>query len=224
MDSSATLTTHHHHPNPLPEQQNSARKHHPLPPPPSSRRTPSFSSSSSSFSPYNSSSSLESVLYFAGDDDDPCPYSPLRFSGGVPFSWEHLPGIPKKQPCFKKKLIHQESSMKLLPLPPPTNNSTTGITTSSYNYSKKNSLQSIFQGDPFLAAMVECSKGDDHDQEEKMNSVAETKPSGTVTILEEGQEEDLITTTIKFPEVSVIVSDSSIFIHHAKMLLRFLSL
>ncbi|KAI9124658.1 hypothetical protein K1719_004580 [Acacia pycnantha] len=167
MDSSATLTTHHHHPKPLPKHLDSARKQ--PPPPRSCRRTPSFSSSSSSYSPYNSSSSLESVLYCGGADDndgDPSPYSPLRFSGGcgVPFSWEHLPGIPKKQTSFKKKLhnIHQESSMELLPLPPPTNNNNN--TTSSYNYKKKKKKNSL-ERDPFFAAMVECSKGDEEEED-----------------------------------------------------------
>ncbi|XP_054786922.1 uncharacterized protein LOC129293144 [Prosopis cineraria] len=154
MDSSATL----------PKQLHAARKHPPPPQQQWSRRTPSFSSSSSSFSPYNSSSSLESLFAGADDVDEPSPYSPLRFSG-VPFSWELLPGIPKKQTCFRKKLI-QESSMKLLPLPPPTN-------TSSYNFKKKNSLPSIFQRDPFFAAMVECSKGgDDHEEEDHDHQVS----------------------------------------------------
>ncbi|TKY51516.1 hypothetical protein E2542_SST23032 [Spatholobus suberectus] len=123
---------------------------------PSSRRTHSFSSSSSSLSP--SSSSFES-FYFP---EDPLlsPASPLRFSG-VPFSWEHLPGIPKKQNS-KKKL--QESSLKLLPLPPPT----TSLSSKKHSHEetrvgKKNSIQSVFQRDPFFAALVECSK-DDHEE------------------------------------------------------------
>lgn len=122
----------------------------------SSRRTHSFSSSCSSLSP--SSSSFES-FYFP---EDPLlsPASPLRLSG-VPFSWEHLPGIPKKQNS-KKKL--QESSLKLLPLPPPT---TTHSASKKHNHEetrvrKKSSIQSGFQRDPFFAALVECSKDDDH--------------------------------------------------------------
>lgn len=113
---------------------------------PSSRRTHS-SSSSSSFESF----------YFP---EDPLlsPASPLRFSG-VPFSWEHLPGIPKKQNS-KKKL--QESSLKLLPLPPPT---TTHCSSKKHSHEetrirKKNSIQSVFQRDPFFAALVECSKDD----------------------------------------------------------------
>lgn len=116
---------------------------------PSSRRTHS-SSSSSSFESF----------YFP---EDPLlsPASPLRFSG-VPFSWEHLPGIPKKQNS-KKKL--QESSLKLLPLPPPT---TTHCSSKKHSHEetrirKKNSIQSVFQRDPFFAALVECSKDDNEE-------------------------------------------------------------
>lgn len=112
---------------------------------PSSRRTHS-SSSSSSFESF----------YFP---EDPLlsPASPLRFSG-VPFSWEYLPGIPKKQNS-KKKL--QESSLKLLPLPPPTTtHSSRKHTHEETRIRKKNSIQSVFQRDPFFAALVECSKDD----------------------------------------------------------------
>ena len=112
---------------------------------PSSRRTHSSSSSSS----------FESIYF----PEDPLlsPASPLRFSG-VPFSWEHLPGIPKKQNS-KKKL--QESSLKLLPLPPPTTtHSSRKHTHEETRIRKKNSIQSVFQRDPFFAALVECSKDD----------------------------------------------------------------
>ncbi|KAL2324711.1 hypothetical protein Fmac_023769 [Flemingia macrophylla] len=122
--------------------------------PSSSRRTLSFSSSSSSFSP--SSSSFES-FYFP---DDPLlsPASPLRFSG-VPFSWEHLPGIPKKQNSKKSNKL-KESSLKLLPLPPPTTtHSSKKLSQEETRVRKKNSIQR----DPFFAALVECSK-DDHEE------------------------------------------------------------
>lgn len=115
---------------------------------PSSRRTHS-SSSSSSFESF----------YFP---EDPLlsPASPLRFSG-VPFSWEYLPGIPKKQNS-KKKL--QESSLKLLPLPPPTTtHSSRKHTHEETRIRKKNSIQSVFQRDPFFAALVECSKDDNEE-------------------------------------------------------------
>ncbi|KAK7851363.1 uncharacterized protein LOC112017369 [Quercus suber] len=122
----------------------------------SSQRTPSFSSSSSSsLSPCSSSFGSSNFA----DDSPLSPATPLRYSG-VPFSWEHLPGIPKKKQASKK-----ESSSKLLPLPP------TSTTTPS---SKKSNLEDVvgkknckqtFEKDPFFAALVECSKDDDQDQE-----------------------------------------------------------
>ncbi|XP_039022469.1 uncharacterized protein LOC120154915 [Hibiscus syriacus] len=75
----------------------------------SSRRTPCSCSSSSS-------SSLGSS--FIPGDSPLSPATPLRFSG-VPFSWEHSPGVPKKLQNHKKK-----ESTKLLPLPPPATPST----------------------------------------------------------------------------------------------------
>ncbi|XP_039017118.1 uncharacterized protein LOC120147969 [Hibiscus syriacus] len=93
----------------------------------SSRRIPSSSSSSSSLG----------SLFFQRD-------SPLRFSG-VPFSWEHSPGVPKKLQSHKKK-----ESTKLLPLPPPATPPT----------SKK--AYESFHRDPFFVAMIECCKDNDN--------------------------------------------------------------
>lgn len=119
----------------------------------SSQRTPSFSSSSS-LSPCSSSFGSSNFA----DDSPLSPATPLRYSG-VPFSWEHLPGIPKKKQASKK-----ESSSKLLPLPP-----TSTVTPSSRKSNledvvgKKNCKQTL-KIDPFFAALVECSKDDDQDQ------------------------------------------------------------
>lgn len=125
---------------------------------PSSSRTPSFSSSSSSLSPC--SSSLGSS-YFPDFDSPLSPATPLRYSG-VPFSWEQLPGIPKKLQAPKKKDF---SSSKLLPLPP--------LTAKKFNSENmvdrktKNTRQiTTSQRDPFFAALVECSKDDDDDDRE----------------------------------------------------------
>ncbi|XP_071704240.1 uncharacterized protein [Rutidosis leptorrhynchoides] len=63
--------------------------------------------------------------------------TPLRYLG-IPFSWEHVPGIAKKN-NYKKT----ESSQSLLPLPP---------------LMKKYNTNRSFQNDPFFAAFVECSK------------------------------------------------------------------
>lgn len=124
--------------------------------PSSGRRTPSFSSSSSL------SSSSSSVLGSSYYPDSPLsPATPLRFSG-VPFSWEHLPGIPKKLQNHKKK-----ESIKLLPLPPP---ATPPATSKKYNLKAPGGAAQSFPKDPFFAALVECSKdadaGDDHDHQE----------------------------------------------------------
>ncbi|KAK8974020.1 hypothetical protein V6N11_046978 [Hibiscus sabdariffa] len=136
---------------------------------PSSRRTPSFSSSSPSSS---SSATLSSSLgssYFQ-DDSPLSPAAPVRFSG-VPFSWERLPGIPKKLQNHKKK-----ESIKLLPLPPPATppptsrknifgNLLTRKKTSSASTVAASAAES-FRKDPFFTALVECSKDEDEDDEE----------------------------------------------------------
>ncbi|KAL9379805.1 hypothetical protein Peur_028287 [Populus x canadensis] len=115
----------------------------------SSRRTASFSSSSS----LSSCSSLRFL-----DDSPLSPATPLQFSG-VPFSWEHLPGIPKKQ-SHKKK----DSILKALPLPPPAAPASISrrINSEEIGIRKKHNNES-FRRDPFFAALVQCSKDDDDD-------------------------------------------------------------
>ncbi|EXC03974.1 hypothetical protein L484_003894 [Morus notabilis] len=139
----------------------------------SSRRTPSFSSSSS----LSSSSSS----YIPSELDSPLgPATPLRFSG-VPFSWEHFPGIPKKQVCEKILAQDQSSSTKLLPLPPTANKNKNmfralnhinsamiKMKKTSSNISSPNKQQAISKSDdPFFAALVECSKGDNDDDDDE---------------------------------------------------------
>ncbi|XP_075480617.1 uncharacterized protein LOC142521274 [Primulina tabacum] len=70
----------------------------------------------------------------------PCT-SPPHFKG-IPFSWEKIPGIPKYQESHKSS----KSTRSLLPLPP------AGNSVSAAAATKK---------DPFLVALMECSK-DDH--------------------------------------------------------------
>ncbi|KAL4280580.1 hypothetical protein GQ457_03G029070 [Hibiscus cannabinus] len=116
----------------------------------SSAKFPSFSSSSSS-------SSLGSSYF---PDDSPLrPGTPFRFSG-VPFSWEHLPGIPKKLQNHSKK----DYSMNLLPLPPPTiprtSKSNTFQVTPTGKKASGGASESFRRMDPFFAALVECSKED----------------------------------------------------------------
>ncbi|KAE9621123.1 hypothetical protein Lal_00019916 [Lupinus albus] len=137
----------------------------------SSHKTPSSFSSCSSFS--QSSSSFRS-LHFS-DDTLLSPTTTHRFSG-VPFSWEHLPGIPKNQNSKKK----QESSFKHLPLPPPTTriHSCKKINDDDDEprIRKKNSIQSTSQRDPFFDAMVKCSK-DDHEEAKSINFWNDAKVS-----------------------------------------------
>ncbi|KAE8679224.1 protein disulfide-isomerase 5-2-like [Hibiscus syriacus] len=128
---------------------------------PSSRRTPSFSSSSSSSSSATLSSSLGSS-YFQ-DDSPVSPAAPVRFSG-VPFSWERLPGIPKKLQNHKKN-----ESIKLLPLPPPATPPTSRKNILGNLLSRKKTSTAAaaaaesFRKDPFFTALVECSKDDNDD-------------------------------------------------------------
>ncbi|KAH7859593.1 hypothetical protein Vadar_003024 [Vaccinium darrowii] len=111
-----------------------------------SRRTPSFSSSSSS----SSDSSRRSSSFH---DDSPLfsPSTPL-WSSGIPFSWEKLPGIPKRQ---LSKKMNPSLSKNLLPLPP--------AGTPPITPSKQKVISSDEVRDPFFAALVECSKDDDQD-------------------------------------------------------------
>lgn len=68
------------------------------------------------------------------------PYtSPLVFKG-IPFSWEKIPGIPKYQESHKQS----KSARSFLPLPPAGNAISTAAT----------------KTDPFLVALLECSKDD----------------------------------------------------------------
>ncbi|KAK2659286.1 hypothetical protein Ddye_005819 [Dipteronia dyeriana] len=129
-----------------------------------SRRSTSFSSSSSTSFSSSSSSSLRSSYIFP--DESPLrstPATPLRFSG-KPFSWEHLPGVPKKN--IHKKKEPTILNIKQLPLPPPV----TPPSSKKHHFqdniignSKKfsTSSESFRIKDPFVVALVECSKDDD---------------------------------------------------------------
>ncbi|XP_047323394.1 uncharacterized serine-rich protein C215.13-like [Impatiens glandulifera] len=134
---------------------------------PSRRRLPSFSSSSSS-----SSSSLGSATSSTSRDNSPFSPSPLfHFSGMIPFSWEDCPGIPKTQ-LYNKINQDLHPSFNLLPLPP------AGNTTAAPAKSKKKaaiSSRESFKWDPFLAAMVECSRNEDNDHHDWKGSKAVTR-------------------------------------------------
>ncbi|KAL5845985.1 hypothetical protein ACOSQ3_009509 [Xanthoceras sorbifolium] len=150
---------------------------------PHCRRTPSFSSLSSSSS---SSSSLGYSSCNIFPDESPLsPATPLRFSG-KPFSWEHLPGVPKKNTHKKKESI-LNNNIKQLPLPPPTTHPTSSKKHQFQDVgnSKKfsTSSESFRIKDPFVAALVECSKDDDDDdrdhQEEEDSPTSNFWSGGT---------------------------------------------
>ncbi|KAF5735413.1 hypothetical protein HS088_TW15G00915 [Tripterygium wilfordii] len=119
----------------------------------SSLRTASFSSFSSSFSSSSSS-------YYFPDDQSPInPSTPLRFSG-VPFSWEQLPGIPKKAQNHHHMIKDVSSMPIVLPLPPPTTSKR--FDSEEFGISKKVGNSPSDWRDPFFAALVKCSKEDHH--------------------------------------------------------------
>ncbi|PWA87448.1 hypothetical protein CTI12_AA131030 [Artemisia annua] len=107
-----------------------------------SRRSPSFLSSSSS-------SSIGSTSIYL--DDSSAPATPLRYFG-IPFSWEQIPGIAKKN------ISKNDSQKNLLPLPPSGSSFRKSFGKDSPSMNKKYSTSESFRKDPFFAAFVECSK------------------------------------------------------------------
>ncbi|XP_068664228.1 uncharacterized protein [Aristolochia californica] len=103
-------------------------------------------------SPSSSSSSLGS--FCSSNLDSPLsPVTPLQFSG-VPFKWEQQPGIPKQQHSSKDK----SPARDLLPLPPAGGSSQRSFISI---WQKKKTHDAKFGRDPFVAALVECSKPDE---------------------------------------------------------------
>ncbi|KAK4802995.1 hypothetical protein SAY86_001198 [Trapa natans] len=115
-------------------------------------------------SPFSSSSSSSSSLFSLSQS----PLSPSlssRLSSGVPFSWEKLPGIPKRQTSLSGSRRNTgdefagQQSLKLLPLPPsaaPARRPRSIQQRPEVSFRKKVSPE----WDPFIAALVECSKDD----------------------------------------------------------------
>ncbi|KAI4320168.1 hypothetical protein MLD38_033674 [Melastoma candidum] len=139
---------------------------------------PSPSSSSLSSSSSSSSSSYSSVL---PDEASllSAPPTPLRFSG-VPFSWEKTPGIPKKQSSCRRKDKESAAAAaallgrSLLPLPPsatpPTSRRYTGAADEASFRKKVPFPGTHYQWDPFMAALVVCSKEEGHGNNIKGNN------------------------------------------------------
>ncbi|KAG9444181.1 hypothetical protein H6P81_015521 [Aristolochia fimbriata] len=140
------------------------------PPKEAEHSSPSFSSSarhtkrrSKSFCGSPSSSSSSSLGSFSSSNfsnlDSPLsPVTPLRYSGGIPFKWEQQPGIPKQQHYSPK---YKTPGRDLLPLPP------AGASPSQRFISLWPKKKTQFQRDPFVAALVECSKPEEEEEEEE---------------------------------------------------------
>lgn len=115
------------------------------------KKSPSLSSSSSS-------------RLFPDETSARSPLStstPLMFSSGVPFSWEKLPGVPKRQTSSRRNDSSTTLKLsKLLPLPPSAIPKKHGDPADG-SFRKKSSPPGW---DPFVAALVECSKDDAHRQ------------------------------------------------------------
>ncbi|KAK9743302.1 hypothetical protein RND81_03G230600 [Saponaria officinalis] len=138
-----------------------------------SHRTPSFSSTSSFTSTNSSSSSSSSSFRSSSLEQNYSQPSTLSTSSGVPFSWETIPGIPKKIDPSRKKLPHGKN---YLPLPPPV--STT--TTPNKNFNQKKHY--IARSDPFFDALVECSKGGDEESNNNNNNKSLSRRFGLVNM------------------------------------------
>ncbi|XP_008791151.2 uncharacterized protein LOC103708144 [Phoenix dactylifera] len=110
------------------------------------RRTGSSSSSASSLSsaiPSSSPSPAHRYLF------------PLRSSSAVPFSWEHLPGVPKNPKSFPSPAVPHRL---LLPLPPPLRSKPdTSIPRKKRSDAR---FSNLAPADPFAAALAECTKDD----------------------------------------------------------------
>ncbi|KAK1403669.1 Protease-associated RING/U-box zinc finger family protein [Heracleum sosnowskyi] len=131
----------------------------PLIPRPSSRRTLSLSSSPS-FSSSNSSLASFSLDENIANNSPFSPTTPLH-TGQVPFSWEQIPGIPKTKQLSKKKCNDPSLNISLLPLPPAGNPVQKSKDVIPRTQKKHIATTSSFRKDPFFAALVECSKGND---------------------------------------------------------------
>ncbi|KAJ0232004.1 hypothetical protein HA466_0294780 [Hirschfeldia incana] len=119
-------------------------------------------SSSSSFSSCSSSS-----LVITGDSPLNSRATPLSLHG-VPFSWEQLPGKPKD---YSHRLNHRRNNESSVILPLPPHRSATFPVTGKNHKSncptkKSSSPVTATEKDPFAAALLECSKDDDEDEED----------------------------------------------------------
>lgn len=100
-----------------------------------------------------------------GTPPSPFPPSPsLSVVSGsnyrVPFSWEKVAGVPKQQVPKKEGHSHFHSPFRFLPLPP----ATAPASSLKRLMKTKRPMGKRLGMDPFLAALVQCSKKDDDDK------------------------------------------------------------
>ncbi|KAI3951517.1 hypothetical protein MKX01_018633 [Papaver californicum] len=110
--------------------------------------------SSTSFS--SRSSSLESCLSFASYPNDDSFVDSSSPTLRIPFSWEQHPGVPK----FSRSKTKNDPSLIVLPLPPAPGNSRKFNLESIFTLQKKTGFtnEQRISRDPFVAALMECSK------------------------------------------------------------------
>ncbi|XP_048129451.1 uncharacterized protein LOC115755489 [Rhodamnia argentea] len=143
MDSSASLVT---------LKCSSSRRAPSLSPPTSSLRLLSWSSSSSLLEP----SDFPELCH--GSVSPFYPLAPVA-SSGVPFSWEKIPGIPKNQLSWRT--AQSPSTSPLLPLPPAAvASAASSLSSKKHRLSRTASAARSSKRDPFVSAIVKCSKDD----------------------------------------------------------------
>ncbi|KAG2281567.1 uncharacterized protein LOC106421312 [Brassica napus] len=108
-----------------------------------------------------------SSFLFPGDSPLNSLATPLGLIG-VPFSWEQLPGKPKD---YSHRLNHRRNNESSVILPLPPHRSITFPVTGKNHKSncptkRSSSPVTAMEKDPFAAALLECSKDDDEDEED----------------------------------------------------------
>ncbi|XP_059281294.1 uncharacterized protein LOC132034989 [Lycium ferocissimum] len=147
----------------------------------STTTTPRYGQRDTTFSTPIFTPSHSSVGSLSFHDHHDSPFSPFQFSTkGVPFSWEHIPGIPKQQISRK----NSSSLRQLLPLPPPAGNPPNSAKKTQRvrdEFSpRKSTASESFRKDPFFAAFVECSKDQQENHENFSNMWKSTTSSSKV--------------------------------------------
>lgn len=129
---------------------------------PASRHTKQKITRSLCSSPFSPSFSTGSSTPSSCEYGSPLsPNSPLKFRG-VPFKWEEQPGIPKRSPPLPKNQLIKQSPWDPLPLPP-TGPPPRSMSSFMWKKSKLHGHAKLGR-DPFMAALVACSRPDEHNR------------------------------------------------------------